>query len=313
MKAMKSKYLSLPMMLFLSLTLIVLDSEKAGAQERGRFRVTLTGFVVNHETVDSRLSIDGAGDEVFALVNFAEIWSSNNIPGAPQISQSLLYGDTSGRSGPVDPRRIFEGPEQPTDLATVFAGSMSPSGGLGNRDFYPPATGPVRRPRASEGARARMIPMTLWEGELRRDGPFRNAIVILPTIWESDNVQDVLLVWHRQADAFIRRFAANSARFFTGTSRRALVEQVDIVLNTVPQRNDFDRPIGMDGDAFNPWAAQPAPGTFIPAVMLLTFDSAQAAANSTTQGRGIVEIHYRDGRSYGQGNYTIFLLVQRLP
>jgi hypothetical protein len=47
--------------------------------------------------------------------------------------------------------------------------------------------------------------------------------------------------------------------------------------------------------------------------MLLTFSSAQAAADSITQGRGVVEITYRDGQNYGQGSYTILLRVDRLP
>ena len=155
--------------------------------------------------------------------------------------------------------------------------------------------------------------MLLWEGELRRGGTFPNAVVIIPTLWENDNMLDLLNVWNRQVDDYLRRFAANSARFISGTGRRQLVEQVDEVLNTVPQRNEFDRPIGLDGDAFNPLAASPKPATFIPAVMLLTFDSAVNAANSTTQGPGGVEITYRDGQSYGQGSYTIFLRVERLP
>jgi hypothetical protein len=79
-----------------------------------------------------------------------------------------------------------------------------------------------------------------------------------------------------------------------------------------PRRNDFDRPIGIDGEPFNPFVA-PNPTTFIPAVMLLTFNSAQEAANSVTQGQGTVEIHYRDGDRYGRGIYTMFLRVERLP
>jgi hypothetical protein len=69
----------------------------------------------------------------------------------------------------------------------------------------------------------------------------------------------------------------------------------------------------MDGDTFNPLAATPNPATFIPAVMLLTFGSAESAANRTTQGRGVVEITYRDGHNFGEGSYTIFLRVDRLP
>jgi hypothetical protein len=309
---MRSKFLSLALMPILSLSLIMLNSQKARAEEeQGHFRVILTGFRVNHETVESVLSIDGAGDEVFALVNFAEIWSTNNIFGALQRRQSLLYGDTLGRSEPFDLRRIFDIPQQQGEFGTVRAGSMSPTGGLRSRDRFPPDNFPERR--RHEAARARMIPMTLWEGVLRKGGAHPNAVVLIPTIWESDNVQDVLLVWHRQADAFIRQFAADSSRYFTGRTERALVEQFEVVLrNPTPQRGDFDRPIGMDRDSSILPAADSTPMTFTPAVMFLTFDSAQAAANSTANGQGVVEIHYHDGEGFGDGDYTLFLLVQQV-
>jgi hypothetical protein len=196
----------------------------------------------------------------------------------------------------------------------IKAGMASNSGGLVDRDRVgtvgemPPIPA-----NANAATRARLIPMILWEGELRRGGPQPNAVVLLPTIWESDNVPDVLEIWHRQANNWIRHFAARSAQFVNGRSRRQLVAQVDTVLSTVPQRNDFDRPIGTDGDAFNPGSASPAPATFIPAVMLLTFDSAQEAANSIAHGRGVVEITYRDGQAFGPGSYTIFLRIDRLP
>jgi hypothetical protein len=279
----------------------------------GRFRVTLTGFVVNNATTENVLSTDGAGDEVFVLVNFAELWSSNNIFGALQQRQSLIYGDTSGHSlaTAITGTPLTHAPGQPT---VIKAGHASGSGGLVGRDRV--GTGGELPPiptNANAATRARLIPMILWEGELRRGGPQPNAMLIIPTIWENDNVPEVLNIWNRQVGNWIRHFATNSAGFINGTSTRQLIEQVDTVLRTVPQRNDFDRPIGMDGDAFNPLAATPNPSTFIPAVMLLTFNSAEAAANSTTQGRGVVEITYRDGQSYGPGSYTIFLLVERLP
>jgi hypothetical protein len=278
------------------------------AEVKDRFRVTLTGFLVNHETVESILSIDGAGDEVFAMANFAEIWSSNNIFGALQRKQSLVYGDTNGRSGPVDSIRIW--PEREHQSTTIFAGSMSRTGGLKTRDRFPPPEGPL--PSIPTGLRDRAIPMVLWEGELRKGGLHPNVVALIPTIWENDNNPAVLDVWNRQVDDFLRRLAANGSRLVYGPANRPLVEQVDTVLNTIPQTNDFDRPIGMDGDAFNPGAASPNPATFIPAVMLLTYGSAVNAANANAQGAGLVEITYRDGEHYGQGSYTIFLRVERL-
>jgi hypothetical protein len=291
-----------------ALLLVLLCPEKTIQQVvQGRFRLTLTGFVVNNQTSDNILQSDGKGDEVYALVNFGEIWSTNRIFGALQRRQSLVYGDPTGF--PHAPGSHLH----PGETGPVQAGSAGTSGGLVTGNRYPPPEGPATRPTASAATQARMLPMILWEGDLRRGGPQANAVLIMPTIWESDYAPDVLDIWNRQADNFIRRFATNSSRFFSESSRRPLVEQADIVLSTIPQRNDFDRPIGMSGDTYNPIAASPNPATFTPAVMLLTFDSAEAAANSTTQGRGVIEITYRDGQNYGPGSYTIFLRLQRLP
>ena len=314
---MKSKILLPAMTVFLSLAFVLLNPAPTAAQERGRFRVTLTGFVVNHETSDNILQSDGTGDEVFALVNFAEIWSSNRIFGALQNRQTLIYGDTSSHA------TIFSGTLEHRGYR-VQAGSASRTGGFRTGDPYPPPAGygGTTPPGAPANVQARLLPIILWEGELRRGGSQANAAVIIPTIWESDYSSDMLNnVWTRQVNDYLRHFAANGARLITvpapGAVRTPLVVQRDTVLSFIPQRNDFDRPIGMDGDTFNPLAADPQPATFIPAVMVLTFTSAQEAAastlNSHTGSRGVVEISYRDGRNYGEGSYTISLLVERLP
>jgi hypothetical protein len=180
---MKSKVLSLAMKVFLLLTFVMIYSATAEAQ-RARFRVTLTGFFVNHETWDDTLQRDGTGDEIFGLVNFAEVWSSNRIFGALQTRRSLLYGDINAGQTFFFPPLLHPGPAD-----TVPA---SRSGGFHTNDSYPPrGERAATRPRAPESIRARMIPMILWEGELRRDGPQANAVVIIPTIWESDNAPDM--------------------------------------------------------------------------------------------------------------------------
>src|SRR2546430_14649920 len=131
---MKFKVLSLAMTCFLSLTFVMLYPATTGAQERGRFRVTLTGFVVNHETFDDALQRDGTGDEVFALVNSAEIWSSNRIFGALQNRQTLIYGDTSSHQTIFFPSLEHRG-------YRVQAGSAGRTGGFRTGDRYPPAAG----------------------------------------------------------------------------------------------------------------------------------------------------------------------------
>lgn len=262
---------------------------------QGHFRVTLTGFRVNHDTSEHVFSIDGAGDEVFAMVNLSELRSSNVFSETLRRRQSLFYGDTSARH----------------DFSTVQAGSASNTGGLLTGDPYPrPGEQAATRPSAP----GRLIPMVLWEGELRRGGSRPNATVIIPTIWENDNLPGVLNVWQGQVDSFLSRVSVESERFISGPARRPLVTQADIALSTRPPSIDFDRPIGMDGDSFSLFGSRDA--TFIPAVMFLTFTSAQEAvssnANSSIGARGVVEITYRDGRNYGPGSYTIYLLVERV-
>ena len=292
---------------------MALSPSGAAAQESGRFRVTVTGFLVNHETVESAILRDGRGDEVFVLANFAELLAGNRLLGAIQARKSLIFGDTDGRPGPV--RAIGVELEHLPPHWMVQAGSMGPHGGLQAGDRFPDPAQPVP-PIPSDALpqdRGRFLPMVLWEGELRRGGPTANAIVLLPTIWENDNATEMLDVWMRQAPSFLRTFAASSDGFITGRRPRPLIERVDRVLDTIPKHNDFDRPIGLDGEPYNPLAASPGSATFVPAVMLLTFTSAQEAANSNTTGRGVVEITYRDGARYGPGSYTIFLRVERLP
>jgi|GEM_PF-3164811 len=274
-------------------------------RDGGHFRVTLTGFAVNQQTLEGPTSTDGAGDEVFAMVNSVEVGPNNIIFGPLESLQSLRYGDTSGLGSNTIPR-------------ILHAGRASHTGGLRTEDAYPlPGVPAERLPSADAATRARLIPMVLWDGYLRRGAPLPNAVLIIPTIWENDNNPEVLNIWNIQVNTYLRRLASTSGRLFTGEASPKLLVRTDTVLSTIPQVIDFDRPIGIEGDTFNPLAALRLPATFVPAVMFLTFDNAEAAASGTSNSssglRGVVEIKYQDGSNYGAGSYTIFLLVERLP
>lgn len=268
------------------------------AAPRGRFRVTLTGFTVNNATVDDALQRDGRGDEVYALANVMELSTS----ASPRIlsPESLLYGDTSANS---DHRFVIRG------------GNAGNTGGFVSGNRYPaPGEEPERLPNSADNVQVRLIPMVLWDGFLISG---ERAVVILPTIWEDDDFRgEVRDVWSTQAGSWLRNFAASAAPLVSGNARRSLITRDVDVMTTAIHRNSFDRPIGIDGSAFN-LAADPGLATFRPAVMFLTYDSALEAAastaNSSTRGRGVIEITYRDGTAYGPGSYTIFLLVERLP
>jgi hypothetical protein len=158
--------------------------------------------------------------------------------------------------------------------------------------------------------------MIVWQGPLRRGGPTANGVLILPTIWDMDLARDLRLAWNEQSANFMKRIALHSAGFVSGAQQRPLITQSDIALRWIPNQNDFDKPIGIKGAGFNPGAAAPDPATFAPAVMLLTFDAAAEAASSTARSaqgrRGVIDIRYQDADNYGHGDYTMFLLVERI-
>jgi len=112
------------MTVFLSLAFVMLYPATTGAQERARFRVTITGFVVNHETFDDALQRDGTGDEVFALVNSAEIGRQTEFWRLAN-RQTLIYGDTSSHQTIFFPGLEHRGyrvrPGRPAVGRVVFA------------------------------------------------------------------------------------------------------------------------------------------------------------------------------------------------
>lgn len=273
-----------------------------------RYRVTLTQFVVNNATSDSPVSRDGFGDEVFVAANFVEFSSHNDLIGTPGSKKSVIYGDTDGRPVGVG---ILPQLEHYPRYWTMRAGSGHPTGGLINGDQYPARNTTPRDPSdASTAMRGRFIPMTLWEGDLRvGDNP--NGVLILPTIWESDNVDDIWNIWNRQAGTYLSNFARHSSGYVTGSSARQILLQVDNVFTVIPQRLDYDRPVGMQGQPFDPIAASPESATFIPAAIFLTAVKAEEAA-TYCRTHGDYKIDYRDGRLFGPGNYTVFVRVEQV-
>src|SRR5947207_13656978 len=94
---MKSRLFSIAMMFLLLFTLFLIHSEKANAQPRARFEVTLFRFTVNHETRDDVLQRDGAGDEV----SFSRIAILHNIrTGSRVLSDGLNLTQTMGENPP---------------------------------------------------------------------------------------------------------------------------------------------------------------------------------------------------------------------
>lgn len=269
-----------------------------------RYRVVATGFVVGSGTIEGHLLRDGRGDEVYIAANVAEVSSANSLIGPVISKRSVNYGDTAGRDGPVHVIGIpLEHPS--TNSFIVKAGSASPTtGGLLTGDFFPRAGDNVSPPhrRALDG---RFIPYTLWEGDLR-SGPNPNAVIILPTIWENDNATPIWDAWTAQAAAWLTNWSRNSSTHIR--TRRGFLEREQNVMEITVNQNDFDRPIGISGGAFNPLAASPELTTFAPFSLFLTAALAEEAVR-----RGEIMVEYQDGPRYGPGTYKLVLKVERVP
>ena len=92
---------------------------KSAADERGTFRVTLLGFVVNHETRDTLLETDGKRDEVYQVPVVLFYDRDRGLERRAFSVNGPVYGDTNNH---------------PT---YVRAGSAHAEGGLRTGDHFP--------------------------------------------------------------------------------------------------------------------------------------------------------------------------------
>jgi hypothetical protein len=260
----------------------------------GRFRVTLNGFLVVHETADHSFEVDGKRDEVFLLAEVAEFNAAGEVVNRTS-PESAVLGDTQGYG------------------SRIPAGRASDLGGLRSSDQYP-ATEPWRR---SASAGARRPPMLLWEGTLTQGS---NALVVVPTIWEWDGPTD-LLRQYRAAMAsvfarYVRTLSASETNFDRFLTPMTGGPGASRVVGFEPTGNAADRPIGVNvrtGSFLSASEEQQGLEWFTPKRMLLTYDLARQAVANTRDGfgPGIFKITYTDHPELA-GIYTLFVQVERV-
>jgi hypothetical protein len=124
---------------------------------------------------DDPLHADGRGNEIYAaaFVRRYDRQTSNILEYSSR--QTRVYGD-SYRSDRIQ------------------AGSGGALGGIANRDKIPDGASVERTVPAQEG----VFPWNLWEGTLT-DG--LDALLISPTIWESDGNTSTLAAWSQNQQA----------------------------------------------------------------------------------------------------------------
>jgi hypothetical protein len=132
--------------------------------------VTITGLRCGRAILDDPLDRDGKGDEIYAAAYVRRYDRRTGEFLEQSTHQTVEYGDN----------RNFPGREQ--------AGSLSPTGGIGDLDSIPPNASADRccPPQDSR------FPLKLWQGSLT-DGA--DVLIISPSVWESDGDPSWLYVW----------------------------------------------------------------------------------------------------------------------
>ena len=255
----------------------------------GRFRVTLLGFVVNHETRDTLLETDGKRDEVFQV---PVVLSFDRDRGLEPLSFSVfgpVFGDTNNH---------------PT---YTRAGSASDRGGLRTGDGFPDPRPWERRTLPGPGFG---FPAVLFEGELR---PIHNAAVIIPSLWEWDGNQELFSRYMDKIQGALPRIRLNVGHILAVDDRyefrpRAATEfgldgAVMMDQRLMDMRN---RPIGMKSSG-------PGQFSFQPQVLVLTYEGARNIVNRDVGlGPGVIEVRYDESREL-EGSYSLYLKVERIP
>ena len=262
-------------------------SDPVPAAGRGRFRVTLNGFMVNRETYDDILERDGKRDEVYIVADIWVIDRRGNVVIPRRSIRTPVMGDTNS----VD------------YVARIQAGSASDLGGLKTGDRFPIHEA-WRRPKGMEPLPNRLplrlvapTDVELVEGE--------NAVVILVTVWEWDGNTELLTEWddvvngsfHLLKNSVVARL--NSGSLITSPTLSGI---------RLRSNRGGDRPVGtMPGD----------PPVFSPQEIILTYAGAQRASttsNNSDKGPGILELRYQELTGYGLGgDYSLFLQVESAP
>jgi hypothetical protein len=271
------------------------DNPGIPAVRKGKFRVTVNGFIAHQQTWDDALQRDGKDDEVFLAGETRILTNATGIPDIATLPQvrSMVMGDIQG----FDDR--------------LRAGSASDLGGIRSGDPVP-----VAKPWTRQRTPGRQgLPFILWEGELIAD---RVSALIVPTIWEWDQGEGPF-------DGLVRSILDS---FGTGNTyggeagappsgnrllRRASERQIGT--NVLGTETTFarssvtgeagSRPIGMSlrngRFALDPW------------VLALTYDDAVATSRTDAgRGKGVIEVVYEDATEL-RGRYTLFVQIEQLP
>jgi hypothetical protein len=126
-----------------------------------------TRFTVGAVTIDNLLDLDGKGDEIYGGFSMFHVKRINGDVLDQDLRRTKVHG------------QVIQGTDR------VAAGSATPNGGLVGGDNYPNASS-----NAPGGDQT--FPFLVWDGTLTNN---QDALVLLPSLWESDNDDENFDEW----------------------------------------------------------------------------------------------------------------------
>jgi hypothetical protein len=266
----------------------------------GRYRISLTGFRVNHETNAGPLG--GEHNAVYAAAAVEVLDRSTQAVLQPHtVVRSLVHGDASKGGG------------------RVRAGSASSTGGLLAGDTVPMGEDPASITRSPSTT---TFPLLLWEGPLT-DGV--EVVAVRPSLW----------VWNGATRVYDKWLAGLShPQRYISDEKKARIKNGDMspsfggndfdiwcsesgIYDTAHAANCLpadDRPIGLrECNAFL--------GCWYGVSLFIARDGIERALSSpytTGSAPGVIQIHFADqdpswGFNRFSGNYDLYLRVERVP
>lgn len=276
----------------------------AVVNKSGRYRILISGLRVNHEAAAGNF---GEHNAVYAAAAVKVLGRQNGsaalaVLQGPAVVRTRAHGDVRR-----DPTRIR-------------AGSASSSGGLLAGDVLPAGQDPAATTLAPSTT---TFPLLLWEGTLT-DGV--EVVVIRPTLWVHNLGPHTYEYWRGLVTAAgeglvsvieTKIGAADLSPYrvpYPDGSREGSMFHClawDKLGWTTECRSNMDRPIGLLRNPYDNLSVE-----WTDLLVVLTREAIEKALSSPYQtggANGVIAIHLRDGYEAWNGNYDLYLRVDRVP
>ncbi|MGD9851401.1 MAG: hypothetical protein AB7T38_09045 [Nitrospirales bacterium] len=289
----------------------------------GKYRVVINGLRISHPTVDNALNSDGWGDEIYVAAA-ARLYDLQKPQGQRLVDAGVVKSLVHGQQNSIGSR--------------IMAGHRTASGGITGNDWVPS----VDDPRLPHGTPSfKTFPFVVYEGPLTDS----SLLIINPTLWEYDGSSDTYQRWEQRwkvssggltatlAPAFAVQMAFASDPAANAVIQRQMqIQNIEVTMGLLLEdivHAPGDRPIGLERipppTTGNPLQSHPPiVYSLRDRYVVLTRKKIETELSSPSSIGNVppvlITIPFIDGPPalpiggiQLQGNYTMYLRVEKLP